>query len=207
MKKKKKNNKNKNKQINKNLLWLVLLLCFIGLGIGYAILTEQLTINNTVSYDAMKWDISYTTEEVDLTDVVATMDSYIIGDVTFSNDMKTIYFTCNLGEQTAETTCVGGFAGINNSTFDAVVTDVGMAPMDSDTESLFTQYVKNGPNVVWYSGENDGETLAVGDIVKAGEEYQFIIETTLNEFDEGMLSEEGISFEFIINVKYEQYSE
>ena len=60
MKKNKKNNKKNN---NKKIIPILLVLFIIGLTIGYAVLTEQLTINNTVSYDAMKWDVGFTAAE------------------------------------------------------------------------------------------------------------------------------------------------
>mgnify|MGYP003303395978 CR=1 FL=1 len=48
---------------SKNTMFLVIILLLIGIGIAYAILTETLTINNTVSYDAMKWDVGFTSAE------------------------------------------------------------------------------------------------------------------------------------------------
>ena len=46
-----------------NTILLVIVLLLVGIGIAYAVLTEQLTINNTVSYDAMKWDVGFTAAE------------------------------------------------------------------------------------------------------------------------------------------------
>ena len=48
---------------SKNTMFLLLVLILLGIGIAYAILTENLTINNTVSYDAMKWDVGFTSAE------------------------------------------------------------------------------------------------------------------------------------------------
>ena len=48
---------------SKNTMFLLLVLILLGIGIAYAVLTEQLTINNTVSYDAMKWDVGVTSAE------------------------------------------------------------------------------------------------------------------------------------------------
>ena len=48
-------NKDKNR-----LLILLLMLIVLCIGVGYAILTQQLTINNTVFYDSMKWDVGFT---------------------------------------------------------------------------------------------------------------------------------------------------
>ncbi len=41
--------KNKN-----NLMFIIIILFVVALGIGYAVLTEKLTINNTVSYGETK---------------------------------------------------------------------------------------------------------------------------------------------------------
>ena len=48
---------------SKNTMFLLLFLVILGIGIAYAVLTETLTINNTVSYDAMKWDVGFTAVE------------------------------------------------------------------------------------------------------------------------------------------------
>ena len=46
-----------------NLILLLVILFVLTVGIGYAVLTEQLTINNTISYDSMKWDVGFTAAE------------------------------------------------------------------------------------------------------------------------------------------------
>ena len=36
---------------------IILLVLFVG--IGYAFLTQQLTLENTISYDSMKWEVGF----------------------------------------------------------------------------------------------------------------------------------------------------
>ena len=52
----------RNKERNKFIV-LILMLFVLVVGIGYAVLTEQLTIYNTISYDSMKWDVGFTSAE------------------------------------------------------------------------------------------------------------------------------------------------
>ena len=80
------------KQNNKKTIMLLLILLAIGLGIGYAVLTEKLTINSTVEYNSMKWNVGFISA-IDGEGSVTTTPS-------ISNDKKTITITCNLGTST-----------------------------------------------------------------------------------------------------------
>lgn len=46
-----------------NLVLLIIVLFVLTVGIGYAVLSEQLTINNTISYGPMNWDVGFTAVE------------------------------------------------------------------------------------------------------------------------------------------------
>ena len=48
-----------NKKDKRNLLLLFLLLFAFGIGLGYAVLSQQLQITNTVKYDSMKWNVGF----------------------------------------------------------------------------------------------------------------------------------------------------
>ena len=51
--------KQEEKKNRKALLLLLLLIFLIALGIGYAVLSQQLSISNTVNYGSMKWDVGF----------------------------------------------------------------------------------------------------------------------------------------------------
>ena len=70
-------------------LGIVLFLLVFAIGIGYAILTETLTISNTVNYDSMKWNIGFTSTS----DNGGSKTSI----PSISSDKKSINISCDLG--------------------------------------------------------------------------------------------------------------
>ena len=101
--------RNKNKT---NFYLMILLLLVLGLGIGYAILTQQLTINNTVNYGSMKWDVGFTAVEDFSDDVYAYLGESIDESgmvlvpttVSLANDKKSISFNADFGTITSKKT-------------------------------------------------------------------------------------------------------
>ena len=88
-----KNNNEKKKMI----IWICLLFALV-LGIGYAVLTEKLSVDGTVEYGAMAWDVGFSS----VTDGGGTITST----PTLSNDKKSITVSCNIGVSSKSETCI-----------------------------------------------------------------------------------------------------
>ena len=54
---------NRYNQAKHNFYFIIVMLFILGIGIGYAVLTERLTIDNTISYASMKWDVGFASVE------------------------------------------------------------------------------------------------------------------------------------------------
>ena len=83
---------------NKNTFFLLTILILVGIGIAYAILTEQLNINNILSYDAMKWEVGFSS----IVDDGGTIESSGV----ISDDGKSITVTCDFGHTASQESCI-----------------------------------------------------------------------------------------------------
>ena len=99
-----KQNKEKKKFIIGIFLFLIL-----SLGLGYAILTEQLSVDGSIEYGTIKWDVGFK----NAADAGGTVNSI----PEISNDKKTITIACNIGKSTASETCITTATIENGSTF------------------------------------------------------------------------------------------
>lgn len=181
----------------------------LGLGLGYSILTERLEINNTVSYDQMKWDVGFKDEEVDISSYLSDLDrDYILATVDVADDGKSATFSCKFKKKTASQICINGLRGFNNSTFDIVLTDLGYLNLSDEVNTLRQKYV-SAPYLKWFGGELDGESYDVGDILKPNVTQDFIIYVESKELTKDMLpsDENGLSFEYTLYADWTEYSE
>ena len=181
----------------------------LGLGLGYSILTERLEINNTVSYDQMKWDVGFKDEEVDISSYLENLDrDYVLATVDVADDGKSATFSCKFKKKTASQLCINGLRGFNGSTFDIVLTDLGYLNLSDEVNTLRQKYV-GAPNLEWLGGDLDGESYDVGDILKPNVTQDFIIYVESKELTKDMLpsDENGLSFEYTLYADWTEYSE
>jgi hypothetical protein len=158
----------------KSLYIPLLLLIAVGLGIGYAVLSEQLSINNTVHYGAIAWDVGFS-EAVDGGGSITSTSS-------LSSDKKTVTVTCNVGTSTASETCVAKVKVANTSTFAVEVSENPTITFEDDYISSVT--------AKWVS---NSETVKVSDSIgsNATEEIQITIVT--KELTEEMLPSSSLN--------------
>lgn len=148
------------KQNNNKTIILLLILFAIGLGIGYAVLTEKLTIDSSVEYNSMKWNVGF----VSATDGGGSITTT----PSISQDKKTITITCNLGTSTKSETCIAKASIKNDSTFNVVLSS-------NPTISFDETYIKS-VETIWSS---DLSVIAANNQIDAGatKEVQITIMT------------------------------
>ena len=198
--------RNKNKT---NFYIMILLLLVLGLGIGYAILTQQLTINNTVNYGSMKWDVGFTAVEDFSDDVYAYLGESIDESgmvlvpttVSLANDKKSISFNADFGTITSKKLIYVKTTVTNNSSFNVRLSDFALNSDDSNFNDFFDSYVDNA-YILWFYGL-DGDIIPVrtGDVIRAGESRDILIYVVYNDLTEDMLFENGysLSSQFVMN--------
>ena len=81
------NNKNK-------LTFIIIALAVVFIGVGYSFLTQQLTLENTVSYDSMKWEVGFS-EVVDNGGTKPSTGNII-------DNGKAITVSCDIGMSTKQ---------------------------------------------------------------------------------------------------------
>ncbi len=156
------------KQNNKKTIMLLLILLAIGLGIGYAVLTEKLTINSTVEYNSMKWNVGFISA-IDGEGSVTTTPS-------ISNDKKTITITCNLGTSTKSENCIVKASIKNDSTFNVVLSS-------DPTINFDNTYIKS-VDAIWTS---DLSSIAANNQIDAGATKEVQITVVTNALTEETL--------------------
>ena len=98
-----------------NFYLIIVMLLILGIGIGYAVLSERLTIDNTISYDSMKWDIGFT--------AASNNGGSITSVPSISSDKKSITISCDLGTSTKSETCIVKVTVTNGSTFNIMLSE------------------------------------------------------------------------------------
>ena len=190
--------KNYNK---KNFLLMVLLLFVIGLGIGYAILTEQLSINNTINYETMKWDVGFT-EIVDVSQYNPPED-VILANVEISQDKKSLSVACDIGVRTDAVECDAMVKITNNSTFN-VMLDSFESGSSLAYVATMSKYLDNQENAFCVT-LSDCVPVEEGYVLKKGQSIYLLLEYKFYELTENLLNENGVSFEFEIDMNWVEY--
>ena len=114
------------------------MLLILGIGIGYAVLSERLTIDNTISYDSMKWDIGFT--------AASNNGGSITSVPSISSDKKSITISCDLGTSTKSETCISTAKIKNNSTF--------AVELEENPQITYDNTYINSVTVVWTATNN-----------------------------------------------------
>lgn len=172
-----------NKKEKKKLFILVYLLLTLGLGLGYAILSEQLSIDSTVNYGAMAWDVGFTSA----TDGGGSVSST----TAISTDKKTVTIDCDLGTSTASETCIAKTRIKNASSF-AVV-------LSKDPTITFNNTYINSVEVTW---TDNSANVVAGNSIGINVEKEIQITITTKELTEDMLPENSLSIPIKITMDW-----
>ena len=200
----------KKRVTGKRKFWLsILLLTIIGLGVGYSYLSQQLTINNTVNYGSMKWNVSFTDVE-DVSAEIGIRDEemlHYIGvepkESTFviSEDGKSVSVNIDFGtENTLGKLSAGIFTVKNDSSFNVSFNNFNLVYDGPKMESSGNDFVSLA-NLCWFTSmEDECYEIQEGDIIQAGESRQLLIYTILSNFH---YAEDLPKNDFTVSLDYE----
>ena len=166
-------------QTKKNFYYVLIMFFILSLCVGYAVLTQQLSINNIVNYDAMKWDVGFTSA-VDGEGSIKSLSA-------ISSDKKSVTVTCDVGTSTSSETCIVKATITNASTFNIMLREVPTIAYD-DT------YISS-VDVMWLKSFEAPKKL---DGINNGKSEDVQIKITTKELEESMLPEESISISISI---------
>lgn len=186
---------------NKKLFFVLLvLLLVLFMGLGYAVLTQQLKLNNTVSYDAMKWNVGFT--EVNALEQTA---GAIVPTVSISENKKSISISCDFGTNTSSKQCVAVAKITNDSTFNVSLSS--LPSIEYDSALIDNVYVK------WYESEEvDGVTnsyeydITSDTTIDSGNSIQMIIKIVSKELTVNTLPSQDTSIPITITLDWHQVS-
>lgn len=152
----------------------VLFLLVFAVGIGYAVLTERLTVDQTINYESMKWDVGFTLA----VNGNGTVDSV----PTLSQDKRTISVSCNIGMTSESQTCVTRAVIKNGGTFNVELETIPIVTFDNEyVESVTTKWIDNG------------KSIKAGDVLSSNNEKELEIVVVTKELTKESLSESKIS--------------
>lgn len=191
MKKNQKNKKDKNK-----ILLLLLFLVSFGLGLGYAVLTQQLSITNTVNYGSMKWNVGFNTASDDGGSVTASP--------VVSDDKKTLSITCDLGTSVEAKTCIVKASIKNDSTF-AIKLKTNPVVKINDVEATSNAYIASVVTS-WVTETSNNGLVKQNDTIPAGEEHEVKIVITTNELSKELLPSSNLSIPVVVTMNWEEIS-
>lgn len=175
----------RNNNIQKHLFVSLLMLIVLAVGIGYAVLSEQLTISNTISYDSMKWNVGFSAA----IDGGGTINS----NPTILSDKKTIVVTCDVGISTSSETCISKATIKNDSTFNVSLSS-------SPTITYNDTYINN-VTLEWISNSS---TVTESDMLENNESKDIRITITTKELTEEMLPSQSMSVPITISLNFEE---
>ena len=179
-----KRNKQEKNDKNKLALLLLLILTF-GIGLGYAVLSQQLSITNTVNYGSMKWNIGFTD--------AANHGGSITASPTVSTDKKTITIGCDLGTSTKSETCIVKAKVKNDSTF--------AIKLEANPQIELNSTYINKVETTWVG---NSEAVVAGNTIGAGAEEEIQIKITTNSLSEDLLPSSSLSIPVTITMNWLQ---
>ena len=173
----------RNRKTKRKLFITLVMLSILSIGLGYAILTETLTISNSVAISEMKWDVGFSS--------VSDNGGTILSESTISTDKKSITVTCDFGLSTSEETCIVKATITNNSTFDIMLSDTPTITYDDTYISSATiTWIKNTSSPVALDGIGLGTS----------EDIEIVI--TKKEFSVDLLPAEDLSVPITITMNW-----
>ena len=180
----KKNNKNK-----RNLFLILLLLLTLGVGLGYAYLSQSLTINPSVNYGSMKWNVGFTSASADSSSQVPTQ-------ATISSDKKTISVTCDRGISTEAKSCIVRATIKNDSTFDI--------KLEAEPTKTYNETYVNNVLIRYMDGDSQLGFVQANDVISAGEEKEIRIVISTKALTEDILPSTDLTIPVTITMNWIQ---
>ena len=171
------------KEKNKFLLILLLLLTF-GVGLGYAVLSERLSINNTINYGTMKWNVGFTE--------AANNGGTITASPSVSSDKKTVTVACDLGTSTKSETCIAKVTVKNDSTFSIT--------LNGNPTITFDETYINSVDVTWV--DNNANVIATNSVIDAGGLREVQIKITTKTLTDDLLPSSPLSIPVTITMDW-----
>lgn len=170
-------------QSKKKFYFILIMLFILSIGIGYAVLTEKLTIYNTVSYNSMKWDIGFSSASDNGGSVTAVP--------TISSNKKSLSIACDIGTSTEPETCVVLATIKNGSTFNIQLKN---APTITYDNTYISSVV-----TTWNDTNSD---IKANDYISADNSRSLQITITTKKITEDMLPEENLSLPITITMDW-----
>lgn len=171
----------------KTVIWMCLLLV-LGLAIGYAVLTQRLSVDGTVNYGAISWDVGFSK--------VSDGGGTVLVSPILSDDKKSITLSCNVGTSTESETCIAKATIKNASTF--------FVKLENEPTITFDNTYIDTITSVW---KNDGTKIVAGDMIGSNVEKEIIITITTKELTEDMLPTSTLSIPVIFTMDWIEANE
>ena len=178
-----KRNRQEKKEKNKFLLILLLLLTF-GVGLGYAVLSEKLSINNTVNYGSMKWNVGFTE--------ATNNGGTVTASTSVSTDKKTVTVACDLGTSIKSETCIAKVTVKNDSSF--IIT------LNANPTITFNDTYINSVDLTWV--DNQANVIATNSVIDAGASREVQITITTKTLTEDLLPSSTLSIPVTITMDW-----
>ena len=166
-------NKVRKQKEKKNTTILVIILLTLMVGIGYAALNELLTINTSIKYETINWDVGFKSVKNGGGTVAAT--------TSISDDKKTITVSCDLGMSTESETCIAIAEISNNSTFKIKLNANPTITYDGTYIDLVS--------AVWTS---DSSSIKANDTMAINETKEIKLTITTKELSSELLPSESL---------------
>ena len=164
------------------IIWFCILLV-LGIGIGYAILTEKIQLSGFLDYNAMSWDVGFTSA----LDGGGSVEAVPV----ISSDRKTITVSCNVGTSTNSETCIAKATIKNGSSFDV--------QLENKPSITFDDTYINSVGVLW---SDTSVALFPGDVIASGKEKEIKIIVTTKLLTEDLLPEESLDIPISITLDW-----
>lgn len=169
------------KSNKKNILIGALLVAVVAMSVGYAALAQQLTINGSANFSDTKWDIKFSSIELDTTKTVGATEAVtptIVG-TTASFDVKLQY---------PGSKAVYKIKVQNGGTIDAVLKSISGLDEANSTEPAAIKYTVEG--------------ISENDALVASDEKEFTV--TVEWLDSDSIPTDNTSKTATIYLNYEQ---
>lgn len=173
------------KKEKKKLYTLIGFLLTISLGLGYAILNDKLTINSTLNYGAITWDVGFSS--------AFDGDGTIVATPTISEDKRSITVSCDVGTSLNPETCIVNATITNNSTFNIL--------LSSDLKIEYEDTYVDTVDVIWTS---TSEPIKAEDTILKGDSQQLKITIKSRELTSDMLPPAPLAIPITITMNWAQ---
>ena len=177
--------KNQKKEKKKIHLFLFLFLLII-IGLGYAVLTGKLSINNSLNYDSIKWNVGFS-QAVDNGGTIKSIP-------TISDDKKSITIECNIGTSTNSETCITKATINNNSSFNITL-------KENPTITSNDTYVES-VDIVWIDSTTNTGNVKAGASILKGEVQNIEVKITTKKLSEDTIPSSSLSVPITIDMNW-----